>query len=264
MSAYPMVATAYNLPFDMQVQQPPLLSARRTVNLSVTMQAPPSDAALSALKHAVMHFEALTEAGALCGDGIPPTEPALQTIEGPIRTGCTLTWTLRGCHTDERATAVLTNLLLAVAEHHTIDHVSLRLTDDNRPCGQLPWNPDLDDPYPPRWPSLPFHLEFYDEVMETVHLLVRFRRELVDGEPETIDNELLSWAAAAMEGAYSVAPVSPEAAGMIPDFPIAFDGDAMEWTIEKCRAHRGALDGLLNTLAAVHERVVPIAEVTIE
>ena len=264
MSPFPKIITNYELPFTVLAQPAPLLSDGGTVILSVEMQTTPSEKTVGALKIAMMHFSTLAETGAMGGDTIPPWESTLKSYEGPRITGPGVEWTLAGCRLDERALAVLVNLFLVVAEGAPLKKLEIKQAIDPRPCVPLKSDPEWDAPYPPRWKQIPFDLDFYEEVMESVSIGAEFTKKLTKQEREDIENELLSWAGPASEGAYAIAPVSPMEASMMPDFPISIDDHSLDWSIEKCRADRGALDGLVNVLVAIHKKIAPIREVTIE
>ncbi len=264
MGSFPKIITNYELPFTVLAQPAPLLSNGDSIILSMEMQTAPSEKTVGALKHAMMHFSTLAETGAMGGDTIPPWESTLENYEGPRITGPCVEWTLVGCRLDERALALLVNLFLVVAENAPLNKLEIKIIGDPRPCIPLKSDPKWDAPYPPCWKQIPFNLDVYEEAMESLSIGAEFTKNLTKREREDIENELLSWAGPASEGAYAIAPVSPTEASMMPDFPISIDDHSLDWSIEKCRADRGALDGLVNVLVAIHKKIAPIREVTIE
>jgi len=124
MNAYPRIATAYDLPFEVLVQPAPLLGGGGTVVLSIVPQTPPTPEATMGFKGVMMHFTSLAEAGALGGDQRPPWQSTIAKAEGPVAVGQNLEWTLAGTNLDERSLAVLVNLLLVAHDQHPLTRVS--------------------------------------------------------------------------------------------------------------------------------------------
>ena len=109
-----------------------------------------------------------------------------------------------------------------------------------------------------------FPIEFYEDVPNNFTVYAGFTRPLSDDDTERIDEELSAWAPGLMLGAYGVAPVPPDKCTGFPDEDIVFLDNALEWQISRFRAHTGAIEGLINVLASISQKVVQVTEVRVE
>jgi hypothetical protein len=86
---------------------------------------------------------------------------------------------------------------LLTHEAHPLQRVSLSRAGDTRPLQTLPKaTRRAATPYPGHWRKLPFELE--------LEVRLVFRRPLSEEQVATVEERLLTWAAAASMGAYSV------------------------------------------------------------
>ncbi len=264
MTEHSSILTPYKLPFAVLHDPLPIFSNNETVIISLEFSNAPSIEAIKKYSAIVTPFHILANTGAMSGDMIPPWKSTVKDMQGPRVSTNSLEWTLEECCLDERAIVILINLLLVVAEKHPIIKLLIKKAEGSTVSMQLECSPDIDEPYPPRWKTIPFLVdESEEDAVDTRHLEINFKRQLADEEYEQVQDILFSWAGVVMNGAYAITSEPPIVAQIIPEPSMILIENRFEWTIEKWRVHTGALDGLVNICVVINHNVAPITQVRI-
>jgi hypothetical protein len=258
------IVTPYVLPFPAKVSPPPLFSGGASVTLAVTAASSLTEDALMQLDGFVSAFSMLADSGALGGDRIPPWASHLDDTSEPISTGFVATWKLSGCHLDERSAVILVHLLLGAHEEVPLRSILLGSSTSSLAPLPLASDPDLENPYPPRWPTVPFELDEEEFLSDSRQVWIRFRKTPTAAEAEAIDDALTSWAIGAASGAYAIAEFSPLRASLIFPETVEWVDDELAWPLSKTRLHSASMDGLINACVAIDHGIVPIAEMRID
>lgn len=258
------IVTPFVLPFPAQLSPPPLFKGGANVVLAVTAAVPLSEDDLMQLDGCVTAFSMLADAGALGGDTIPPWASHLDDMGEPVSTGLVATWNLMGCNLDERAAVILVHLLLGAHEQVPLKSILLGSSASSLRPLPLACDVDRENPYPPRWPSIPFELDEEEFLTDSRQVWIRFRKQPAPEEAEAIDDALTSWAIGAGAGAYAVAPFSPLKASLVFPESVEWVDEELAWPLSKVRLHSAAIDGLVNVCVAIDRSIVPIAEMRID
>jgi hypothetical protein len=203
-------------------------------------------------------FWILAGTGALGGDSVAPWKATIEDKGDPQMSGNLLQWNFAGCDLDERATIHLVNLLLAAHETSALDEVTIAEPNGSRTVRPIPYEPKLENPYPPRWQETPFFMEVEPLLTDTATVRIHFKHELNSEQVSEISTNFLGWAAAAAVGAYAVAPLSPMSCYIEPDQDVEIDGREMTWGLQKIRLHSAAMDGLTNICLAIDHSIAAI------
>jgi hypothetical protein len=257
-----VIATTYQFPFPLDVPVDNPWDGRRAVEISIQANRPLDDAGAERVRAELAPFWHLAAAGGLGGATMAPwqcicPEPTLLVQQGIARLR------FAPCALDEKATSCLVCLLLALHEDIPLSRASLSVAGSQHHI--LPFDPKLDDPYPPIWPRLPFVHEVEDSESETRTLRALFNGTLADEQVEAVHRELKYWGAAAEAGAFGVAPVPPRQSGCLAANPVEHYEGELLWAIEKCRFDpRGGFDSLVCVGAAIHYRIAAVQEMAVE
>ena len=259
------IATPYLLPFRAMVQEPPLLLGGSAVIVTAYLDGLLTDQAISILNGFLDAFWTLAVAGAVGGDSLRPWRSTVADKSDPQEGSGVVSWTLEGCDLDERAVVNLIHLLLAANESTKIREVSIRRLHGAGPLQPLAENPDIENPYPPRWPEARFK-EWTSNafVTDSRRVSMEFSRELTPKEVSDIKTHLLGWSVAAAVGAYAVAPISPMSTYLEPDTEVEVFGTELTWHVHRMRLHPAAIDGLVNVCIAFDRTIAPIIALLID
>jgi hypothetical protein len=205
----------------------------------------------------------MVTSGALAGESIPPWTSTVESWEDPVIHGSTIEWSLTGVTCDPQAWVILAQMLLVDHREHPI--VRIDIAESSRPSemtvvtGMSRFNP-----YPNRWAEIRFPIDFYDDLPKNFTVYAGFARPLSEDDKERISEELSAWAPGLMLGAYGVAPVPPDKCTAFPDEDVVFVDNAFEWAITRFKAHSAAIEGLINVLASISQKIVQVTEVRVE
>ncbi len=261
-----MLITNYLLPFSFEVSTRNPWDGQRSVDLWVETVGPLSDEKAEALESYVAPFELGGSSGAWGGTVFPPWE---STVDDPtfLKRSKGGVFTFPPGKLDERASHCLLSLLL-VAHSDVAPIKSAGLRANGLTHAAIAVDKDLDNPYPPLAPNLPFPYVIEDSESDYRVLRVRFRMPVEgDEKSEEVAGEILGLGVGLTVGAYGVAPTPPEECGCIPNGQGEWDDDGGEvfiWELTKCAFHPAALDGLVSLCGRVHHDLAEIAEVHIE
>ena len=258
----------FEMPFRFYVDVFPLLSGGGDAILRVKTSDSLTGRALMAIKSSVTPFEVLSKTGAMSGDKISPAKSRIRDISPPMVSGDEITWKLSGCLIDDRAALLLANLLISVTDKHPIKTVEISNMDnmDNKePPPLVISHPTAEEPYPPVFPSVPFSLQMDDRRSgDTIGIAVDFESAPDEKTVGQIEGDLLSWAGVTSIGAYLTTPKSGAIMHLVPDLPLTFIDESLEMTLDKFRAHLGAIDGLINVCIQIHENVARVSRVAVK
>jgi hypothetical protein len=254
------IATAYRLPFAFGFSALPLWGAGVLTTVKLTLRAGLDvEATRPAMQMKLMTFGVLCATGAL--GQVPPEgfEPVTPLFDSARVFGRTLEWILPQWPAATDSLPVLASLYAAEDVSADLERIDLSargeptiftLEHENNPARA----------YPGVRPMPGFHWKIDNAGEEDMRVLLRPLRIPSASLRAEIEKVLLLWAHAASSGAYGVAPVEPLKCsfGFEPQVDW-FDG-YMAWHLKRFRAHPDALDGLVNVVAAMHERLCPMAE----
>jgi len=256
----PKLATPYQIPFPVELQPAPLFSSGGTVFVTAEMLKAPRAKAVVDLNSFADAFWCLSVTGALGGDMVEPWTSMIADKSEPEVSGNSIVWQLEQCNTDERAAVMLTHLLFGWHHRHAIKRITMELRPEPRPRIPLAHDANLENPYPPSWPSIRFPVHREDFVSDHQTLMIQFKKAPEDEEIENIRSELQSWAIAPTVGAYANAPSPPQKSTFDPSEEIEIIDEELTWTLLKTRFHPGALDGLVNVCVAIDHDKAAIRE----
>ena len=120
------------------------------------------------------------------------------------------------------------------------------------------------NPYPMRWAGITFPVDFYDDIAKNFTVCAAFSRPLSEKEQASVTEALFAWAPGLIVGAYGVAPIPPDRCAGIPDEHVVFVNNELEWSFRNFKAHTGAIEGLINVLASVSQKLVRVTEFRVE
>ena len=256
------IATPYDLPYQVRVQSPPLLSGGGLAILRIIPANAPVAAATADYGSVVTAFALLASTGALASPVDLPAASNRFNWSGPLSDGSALEWRFAGCVFDERAAVVLAQMLLLSHASHPIRMVTLAAP--GRTTTPLSFDPRLSDPYPPIWQPIPFPVAIDPDIFDTATLRIQFVRTPTNPEESEIDGQIVTWAVATAMGGYGVAPVPPNECSVQFQPAVTFLGNELEFDVLRLRAHRASFNGLVNACIALHQSLLPIAQLNLE
>lgn len=257
------LTSPYELPF--RVRYPRDLGAgTRDITIRVLLAETASTNATEALDSTVLPFLLMATSGAFAGESVQPWTSTVDSWEDPVVHGSTIEWSLTGVTCDPQAWVVLAQMLLVDHREHPI--VTIEIADSSGPSEMIDVVTGMSrfNPYPQRWAGIRFHIDVEIDGSNNFTVYAGFGRPLSDDDKERIDEELSAWAPGLMLGAYGVAPVPPDKCTALPDEDVVFVDHTFEWAIARFRAHTGAIEGLINVLASISQKVVEVTEVRVE
>lgn len=265
MATLPLIEIPWeDLPFEVRVSRAPLLSDGSDVVVIAELKRKPSRGVVQTLDASVEMFIALAELGALCGSEIAPWESGLKAGTRTEVKGNSVAWKFGACLLDEHALLVLINAFLLEVSQVPLIALTVRNAESGDNLVTLPVGDPPEPLYPPRFPELPFalHVDPTSEG-ETYQFSVSFQSEPGSEQSQAIEGWLLTWMGVTMNGVFANPPAFPKVPSLVADLEIDLNGSELEWTVHKFRAHPGAVDALVNLLAALHHEIAPIVSVSI-
>jgi hypothetical protein len=256
-----VIATSYALPFRCEVAIENPWNGREPVDLTLYGARSAGADDVSMIRARLAPFWSLADAGGFAGAAVAPwrsacSEPPIDVDGGIVRIR------FAACRLDERATQCLICLLMVLHDEFSLRRVIVSPLGGSSEV--LPYEPELEDPYPSLWPELSFPHQIEESESESRTLRVRFGGPLDNRQIGAVHRDLMRWGTAAAAGAYGVAPIDPRRCGCLPVNPVEhYEGEAV-WAVEKCRFHPAALSGLMAVCSTIHHRLAAIAVATIE
>jgi hypothetical protein len=115
--------------------------------------------------------------------------------------------------------------------------------------------------FPEQWPQLSFRLDIGD-LLDDIDVVIEFHEPQNDDVIERIVETMAVWLLATHRGAYADDAFDPSKSAVFlgPDV-MDVSPNRIIWFIEIMRCNESALDGLLNLLEWVHQRVARISRV---
>lgn len=258
-----MLTSPYELPFRVRYPQG-LGSGKRDLTIRVLLAEAVSTDAAEALDSTVLPFLLMATSGAFAGESIAPWTSTVESWENPVIDGSTIEWALTGVTCDPQAWVILAQMLLVDHRQHPIVRIDIAQSPELSEMTDVVTGLSRFNPYPTRWAEIRFPIEFYKDLPNSFTVYAGFARPLSDDDKERIDEELSAWAPGLMLGAYGVAPVPPDKCTGLPDEDVVFVDNTFEWAITRFKAHSAAIEGLINVLASISVKVVPVTEVRVE
>ena len=197
-------------------------------------------------------FVDLANAGALCGEHIPPSYSRI----GHARQShldATLTWWFSDVAIDPQSVAVLVNIVHFL--HNSVAPVS-DLTVNWERLGSI------SDPHRAQCPGaarpLPFAFS-WDEELPAFDIVVDFSSPQEPGSVRQAVASVEAWFGAANLGAYGDDSSPPSINRILMSPEVSTIGeDAMVWYIDRFASTTAAIDALLNVVSKVHQTIVPV------
>jgi hypothetical protein len=258
-----MLNTPYSLPYAVWVQ-PGLAQGTHDVSVRVVMAAAATPADVRALHATVLPFLLTVEVGAWAGPAIPPWQSTAEGWSDPWIDVTAIEWTLRSVTCDPRAWVALAQMLLIDHARHPIAQIAFSDAQHPDELVEVQQGRSHLNPYPPHWSGVEFAVDLETELYDDFTVCVSFVRPLSDDEEERVREALFGWAPGLIHGAWAVAPVPPDSCTGLPDPDPLFVDNEVEWIIRHFRAHTGAIEGLVNVVAALSHDVVRVTGFRIE
>jgi hypothetical protein len=257
------LTSPYALPFRV-IYPLDLGSGTRDLTIRVLLAETVSTDAAEAIDSTVLPFLLMATSGAFAGELIQPSTSTVESWEDAVIHGSIIQWSLTAVTCDPQAWVVLAQMLLVDHREHPI--VRIEIADTSRPSEMTGVVTGMSrfNPYPNRWAEIRFPIDFYEDLPKNFTVYVGFARLLSEDDKERISEELSAWAPGLMLGAYGVAPVPPDKCTALPDEDVVFVDNTFEWAITRFKAHSAAIEGLINVLASISQKVVQVTEVRVE
>jgi hypothetical protein len=241
-------------PFPIFVEAAPHTDA---IEISIEFAVPLGAEARVAVTEIMTTFGAIGATGALSGDRLDPGQARLGLSENYLgeRSGH---WVFADARIDPASVCILLNM---------IHWIHLKASPIERLAINWPDMQGLADPlaiqFPELWPRLSFELEFGD-LLDDIDVNIYFEEPQSEETSEGIVNTMAMWLLATHRGAYADDSFGP-AESIVLLGPDVMDvrPERIIWFIEVLRCDESALDGLVNLLEWVHQRIAPIRRVEI-
>jgi hypothetical protein len=227
------------------------------LELSIEFQQPLDETAREGITEVMTTFGKLAATGALAGRSHNPGLSSMM-LAGSDFSAQGTSWVFEDVRIDPTSIFVLLNMIHYVH----LEDVSVRVV-------RLAW-PEaerLSDPmtiqFPAQWPDLSYVLDDEDPT-EDVDVTIELRKPEPPEVTEAIVDAMSVWLLASHRGAYADDSFDPSKSAIFlgPDV-MDVSPDRIVWFIEVMRCSGSALDGLLNLLERVHQRVAEISRVEI-
>lgn len=253
----------YELPFQTMYSQD-LGASTRDIIIRIHQAQIVSVDAAEAFDSIVIPFLLMMTSGAMAGESIPPWTSTVESWEGPVMQGSTLEWSLTSVTCDPQAWVMLAQMLQIDHKDHAIARIDILDPVRSQPMLEVATGISRINPYPNRWAGIRFPIDFYSDLPKSFTVYVEFSQHLSEEDKERIHEECGAWAPGLIIGAYGVAPVPPDKCTGYPDEEIVFVDNALEWSFNRFKAHTGAIEGLINVLASISQKIVQVTQVRVD
>lgn len=248
------MATTMIRPFPVRLQ---VAGQASTLEVAIDFHESLSDVAKQGITEVLTTFAKLGASGALAGRSQNPGQSSM-TIGNSEFTSNTSSWMFEDVRIDPASVFVLLNMIHYVhLEDAPVKSVRLAWPGIGR----------LKDPmaiqFPEQWPDLSFALDDEDPT-EDVDVVIDLSRPQPPEVTEKIIDAMSVWLLASHRGAYADDSFDPSKSAVFlgPDV-MDVSPERIIWFIEVMKCSGSALDGLLNLLEGVHQRVAEISHVEI-
>ncbi len=225
------------------------------LEVALEFQSAISDVGREGVQEVMGAFARLGARGALAGHAKNPGDSRITLADTRLaeREGY---WLFQDALLDPASVCVLLNMV-----HY------VHLEDASITRARIAWSGirRLPDPmairFPPRWPALSFELVI-GELLDDIDVTVRFRQPQDETTIKRVVDAMSAWLLATHRGAYADDSFDPSKTAVFlgPDV-MNLSPERVIWFIEVLRCNESALDGLVNVLEWVHQRVAPISQV---
>ena len=227
------------------------------MEIMIDFQVPVKDDAKEGVLEVMTTFAKLGAVGALAGHSFNPGQSGLILESSQIMTQGSH-WVFQDVRIDPASLSVLLNMI----HYIHLEDIPLKMV-------RIAWPAisQLKDPmaiqFPDRWPQLSFHLNIGD-LLDDIDVVVGFADPQDDKGVERVVETMSVWLLATHRGAYADEAFDPSKAAVFlgPDV-MDLSPERIIWFIEVLRCNESALDGLVNLLEWVHQRLAPISHVEI-
>lgn len=226
-----------------------------SMEVSIDFQTPIGDDAKEGVLEVVKTFEKLGATGGLAGEKCDPGQSNL-TLEASHITAQGSRWVFQ----DVRIAPASVFVLLNMIHYVHMEEIPVKMV-------RIVWPilSQLIDPmaiqFPEQWPQLSFRLDIGD-LLDDIDVDIKFEKSHDDELSERIIETMSVWLLATHRGAYSDDAFDPsKSAVFLGSDVMDVSPDRIIWFIEIMRCNESALDGLLNLLEWVHQKVARISHV---
>jgi hypothetical protein len=248
------MATTMDRPFPVRFE---VAGQAGRLEVSIEFQEVLDDVAKPRITEVMTTFARLGASGALAGRSHNPGQSSM-TIGNSEFTAQRSSWVFEDARIDPASVCVLLNMI-----HY------VHLEDAPVKIVRLAWPAigRLKDPmaiqFPEQWPDLSFPLDDEDPT-EDIDFVIELTRPQSPEVTEKIIDTMSVWLLASHRGAYADDSFDPSKSAVFlgPDV-MDVSADRITWFIEVMRCSGSALDGLVNLLEWVHQRVAEISRVEI-
>jgi hypothetical protein len=231
--------------------------AAERLEIILEFPSPIDDDAQLTVSDVMTTFAKLGASGALAGDKYDPGA-SITTLEHSEVMPQRSLWVFRAVHIDPASVCIVLNMI----HYIYLQHVPVA-------TARIAWSEiaQLEDPlaiqFPQRWRRLSFPLEF-GELLDDIEFAVEFAEPQSDEISESVVDAMSVWLLATHRGAYADDAFNPAKTAVFlgPDV-MEVSSHGVVWFIEIMRCHEDALEGLVNLLERVHQRLVRIRQVEI-
>jgi hypothetical protein len=230
---------------------------RNRMEIMIDFQIPVKNEAKEGLLEVMTTFAKLGAVGALAGHGFNPGQSGLILESNSILTQHSY-WLFQDVRIDPASIGVLLNMI----HYIHLEDIPLKMV-------RIAWPAisQLKDPmaiqFPDRWPQLSFRLNIGD-LLDDIDVVIDLADPQDSKGIERVVETMSVWLLATHRGAYAdeAFDSSKSAVFLGPDV-MDLSPERIIWFIEVMRCNESALDGLVNLLEWVHQRVVRISDVEI-
>lgn len=227
------------------------------LEITIDFRSPIDADAQLTVSEVMTAFAKLGASGALAGDRYDPGK-SITLLEDSEMTPQRCQWVFRAVHIDPSSVCIVLNMI----HYIYLQHVPVA-------TARIAWPAiaQLKDPmavqFPQRWPGLSFPLEI-GELLDDIDFAVEFAEPQSDEISKSVVDAMSVWLLASHRGAYADDAFSPARTAVFlgPDV-MEVSSHKVVWFIEIMRCHEDALEGLVNLLERVHQRLARIGRVEI-
>jgi hypothetical protein len=226
-----------------------------TLEVWIDFQAPVAGKASVGVLEIMTAFAALGASGGLSGSTINPGRASINLAVSQLN-GASGHWVFRDVLIDRRSICILLNMI----HWAHLEMIPVRRARLAWPQGGLPSDP-LALQFPELWPRLSFSLNIGD-LLGDIDLDIELEQPQTDEVTSRIVNTMSHWLLATHRGAYADDSFDPSKSRVYlgPDV-MSVKHQRIIWFIETLRGDESALDGILNLLEWVSQKIARVRHV---
>lgn len=231
--------------------------AAERLEIAIDFRSPIDDDAQLTVSEAMMAFAKLSASGALAGQSYDPGESGAILEDSQISPQ-RCQWIFGAVRIDPSSVCIVLNII----HYIYLQQVPVATARIAWPAIARLKNP-MAVQFPQRWPGLSFQLEI-GELLDDIDFAVEFAEPLNDEKSKSVVDAMSVWLLATHRGAYADDAFNPAKTAVFlgPDV-MEVSPHRVIWFIEVMRCHEDALEGLVNLLERVHQRLARISRVEI-